>query len=198
MLSLTLSSCNFESNRSHDSSIELIGAHTISLTELPSAVSIGFNGDKKQKEEFEKLMNSTEMTAFSPQKANENYYREGMYDQPSSPKAFTYSITYNLSISDPKDKDRIADVLAESDIPASINSNGYYISSEKNNEIQAKAFQMALVQAEGRIKAYADSLNLISEVIEVEEIDDYQLFPQNGLFYGTELIKKVRVKALLY
>ncbi|GGF48828.1 hypothetical protein [Echinicola rosea] len=196
LLSTAVISCNF-SHPESSKSIELIGHSKITLEEVQPCINVSFNGSLEQKKALEELMEGEEMQKYKVEKTSESFYKDGMYDNKSSSGEFTYGQNYIVVLKGESDKSLISDLLSKKDIPANINSNGYYLAPATNKSLQDLSFQRSLANAQDRIAAYADSLDLDFEIMGVEEIDDYQLYPVDGIVYNKELSKKVKVKARL-
>lgn len=196
LLCICLGSCNVTTPK-EENTIELIGIHHIELTDLKPCINVSFNGTLAQKNTLSDLLESDDMKEFRVDKTNENFYKDGMYDNKDQTGSFIYGVNYTIVLNSLSEKDRISELLKEKDIPANINSNGYFVSPETNSTLQDKAFQKALANAKTRITAYADSLDMHAEIIGVEELDDYQLYPVDGIVYNDKLIKKIKVKAHL-
>ncbi|GAB3656068.1 hypothetical protein GCM10028791_27620 [Echinicola sediminis] len=164
---------------------------------LKPSMTVSFNGSVVDKERLETLMNSEELKNFQVKKQNESFYKEGMYNDKSQDNDFKYGINYQIVLGKESDKTLISEVLNKSNIPVSIHSNGFHLPRDQNKTLQNRGFQHALGDAEARIAAYADSLNMRFEIMAVEELDDYQLFPVDNIVYQDKIIKKLKVKARL-
>ncbi|AWW30616.1 hypothetical protein DN752_11050 [Echinicola strongylocentroti] len=189
-------SCNLNQPNA-TKTIALIGVDKVTFEEVAPCINVSFNGNLDQKKALESLMKGTEMAKFRVDITSENFYKDGGYDSKTGAGDFTYGISYTVVLNKATEKDLISKLLAENKLPVNINSSGYYLSPQKNKALQDIGFQKALANAKSRINAYADSLGMQYEVMDIEEIDDYQLYPANGIIYTDELVKKVKVKAHL-
>lgn len=197
LLCTCIISCTFNSSK-ENKTIEVIGFHETNLEpNLSPCLLISFNGDLEKKKALVELMESAELKDFKVELINENYYKEGMYNNQNSKEDFKYGINYRIILNKESDKDIVNGLLTNKKIPFSINSNGFYLERNKNKTIQNVAFQNALLNAKSRIKAYADSSDMNFDIISIEEIDDYQLFPIDNIVYQDKMIKKLKVKAQL-
>ncbi|WP_215226579.1 hypothetical protein [Echinicola shivajiensis] len=185
-------SCNNQPNQEFQT-IEIIGAAEINFESLQPCLNINYNGQKKGKESLEKLMNGKKMEAFQAKKMYENYYK------PNNLKGgeFEYGVNYRLIINKESDRDQISTLLQENNISANLNSGGYYIETSEMKSKNDQGFNIAIENAKSRIEKHAGSLGKSYKILSIEEIDDYQQFPIDGIIYNNSLIKKVKVKAQL-
>lgn len=197
LLCTCIISCSTNSAET-DKTIEVIGIDELTLDGyLHPCLTVSFNGNLANKNALEKLMGSEELSSLQVEKLNENFYKEGMYNEKHSDGGFKYGINYRIVLNQESDKKLINELLTKSKIPVSLNSNGFYLPKEQNKTLQNRGFQHALVDARSRISPYADSLGMSFEIIAVEELDDYQLFPVDNIVYQNKIIKKLKVKARL-
>lgn len=185
-------SCNNQPNQELQT-IEIIGAAEINFASLQPCLNINYNGPKKGKESLEKLMSGEQMEAFQVKKMHENYYK------PNNLKSgeFEYGINYRLIINQESDRDQINTLLQESNISANLNSGGYFIETSEMKSKNDQGFNIAIENAKSRIEKHASSLGKSYKILSIEEIDDYQQFPIDGIIYNNSLVKKVKVKAQL-
>ncbi|WP_186757039.1 hypothetical protein [Echinicola salinicaeni] len=185
-------SCNHQPKEDLQT-IEIIGAAEINFESLKPCLNINFNGPKEGKENLEKLMSTEEMKAFQVEKMNENYYKPNNLKN----EHFEYGVNYRLILNQEADRDIISEILKENGITANLNSGGHFIEKAEINSKNSQGFNSAIENAKSRIDKYANSLGKNYKILSIEEIDDYQQLPIDGIIYNNSLIKKVKVKAQL-
>ncbi|MCH7401547.1 hypothetical protein ACFOUP_13955 [Belliella kenyensis] len=188
-------SCNPSTKVSE--TIEMTGFAELELPELPYAINVSFNGIDKQKVEMQALVANGELSKFKPKLLYENLYQDG--DGVSS-KGFTHSISYMLILQQKAELDEVVKVLTKHKLPGYVNTMGSYIEEEKRSEIADKLFQAAMKHAENRIAKFADSKQKSFSIIEVSDADEAYAnpVPHDGVAYQNKLVKKVKLKAILY
>ncbi|UCS94394.1 hypothetical protein KZP23_05040 [Echinicola marina] len=185
-------SCTTEVIQQHQT-IEVIGAAEVNFDATKACLNINYNGSKEGQESLEKLMSGKQMENFQVKKINESYYKSNN----TKGVDFEYGISYRLILNKATDRDLISSLLRENNIGANLSSGGYFINIA---EIQSKnelGFNQAIENAKSRIEKHASAMEKNYEILSIEEIDDFQQLPIDGIIYNTSLIKKVKVKALL-
>ncbi|WP_200975003.1 hypothetical protein [Echinicola sp. 20G] len=196
LLCTAIFSCNAPHHH-ENRTIEMIGFNELTIDGLQPCINVNFNGDKATRDKLIQLMESDAMKPYRVKKNSENFYKDGAGTSAQKRPGFTYGINYLIVLTNESEKEKISQLLLDSNIPVSINSNGYYLDPQQNTTLQDQAFQNALHNAKLRLQHYADGVNANFEIISISEIDDYQLYPMDGIIYNDKLIKKVKVKAEL-
>lgn len=188
-------SCSASSDTTE--TITMVGYSELALDSISdTAVTINFTGKKTEKSLFITLLKSGALAQFEPTLQFENMYLEGE----SSPREFTYSLSYLLILKDKTSMDVIVQALEKDGISAYVSTAGTFIATSDREDLLERLFDKALANAVQRVKKYADAQSKDFTITAVADADDTfgPVIPMDGIAYQSKLSKRVQVTASLH